>query len=185
MFQKNVDLLNAAENIISHYTAERTRNWDLRTAALKDSVHFAMISSCTQYGPLLIQLLFHQFSFQERYLDLLKDGYFTFKLRDSNTSAFVGNDAVIEDVNLLAGQFRHKRQTLEQAINQSNSIDILQKQQKTLDENLQIKVTDCEQIFKDDRETKIRLVRALLHFTSFKTKNDHLLMNLVAVIRKR
>ena len=110
VFQKNVDLLNAVENIISHYTVERTRYWDLRTAALKDSVHFAMISSCTQYKPLLIQLLFHQFSFQERYLDLLKDGYFTFKLHDSNTSPFVGNDAVIEDVNLLAGQFWHKRQ---------------------------------------------------------------------------
>ena len=144
VFQKNVDLLNAVENIISHYTAERTRNRDLRTAALKDLKHFAMISSCTQYGPLLIQLLFHQFSFQEQYLDLLKNGYFTFKLRDSNTSAFAGNDAVIEDVNLLAGQFRHKRQTLEQAIDQNNSIDILQKQQQIFDENLQIKVRDCE-----------------------------------------
>ena len=47
VFQKNVDLLNAVENIISHYTAERTRNWDLRAAALQDSVHFTMISSCT------------------------------------------------------------------------------------------------------------------------------------------
>ena len=119
VFQKNVDLLNAVENIISHYTAERTTNWDLRTAALKDSVHFAMISSCTQYGPHLIQLLFHQFSFQERYLDLVKDGYFTFKLRDSSTPAFAGNHAVIEDVNLLAGQFCHERQTFDQAINQS------------------------------------------------------------------
>ena len=103
-----------------------------------------MISSCTQYGPLLIQLLFHQFSFQERHLDLIKDGYFTFKLRDSNTSAFVGNDVVIENVNLLVGQFRHKHQTLEQAIDQSNSIDIVQKQQQIFDENLQIKVTACK-----------------------------------------
>ena len=95
-------------------------------------------------GLFLIQLLFHQFSFQERYLDLLKDDYFTFKLRHSNTSAFVGNDAVIEDVNLLAGQFRQKRQTLEQAIDQSDSIDTLQKQQQIFDKNLQIKITDCE-----------------------------------------
>ena len=51
VFQKNVDLLNAVENIISHYTAERTRNWDLWAVVLKDSVHFAMISSFTQYGP--------------------------------------------------------------------------------------------------------------------------------------
>lgn len=122
----------------------------------------------------MIQLLFHQFPFQKRYLDLLKDGYFTFKLRHSNTSAFVGNDAVIEDVNWLAGQFRHKRQTLEQAIDQSNSIDTLQKQQQIFDENLQIKIKDCEQIFKDDRETKIGLVRALLHFAFFKNKKQPL-----------
>ena len=66
VFQKNIDLLNTAENIISHYTAERTRNRDLRTAALKESVRFAMISNCTQYGPFVVELLFHQFSFQER-----------------------------------------------------------------------------------------------------------------------
>ena len=46
VFQKNIYLLNTAQNIISHYTAERTRNWDLRTAALKESVHFVMISNC-------------------------------------------------------------------------------------------------------------------------------------------
>ena len=46
-FQKNVYLLNAVENIISHYTAERTRNRDLCIAVLKDSVHLVMISSCT------------------------------------------------------------------------------------------------------------------------------------------
>ena len=63
VFQKNIYLLNTAQNIISHYTAERTRNWDLRTAALNESVHFAMISNCTQYGPLVVELLFHQFSF--------------------------------------------------------------------------------------------------------------------------
>ena len=132
-FQKNVYLLNAVENIIFHYTAERTRNRDLCIAVLKDSVHLVMISSCTQSRFLLIQLLFHQFSFQERYLDLLKDGYFPFKHHDSNTFAFVGNVAVTEDVNLLVGEFRQKRQALEQAIDQSNSLDILQKQQQKLD----------------------------------------------------
>ena len=77
-FQKNVDLLNTAENIISHYTADGAINWNLHTAALNESIHFAMIY--TQYGPLIVELLFHQFSFKERYLDLMKDGYFTFKL---------------------------------------------------------------------------------------------------------
>ena len=171
VFQKNIDLLNIIETIVSHYTAERSRNWDLRTAALKESIHFAMISNCTQYGPLLVELLFHQFSFQERYLDLMREGFFTHKLRNTDKSAFVGNDAVIEDVNLLAGQFRHKRQTLEQAIDQSNSIDVLQKQQQLFDKNLNIQASECDQIFKDDRETKIRLVRALLHFNSFNNKN--------------
>ena len=169
-FQKNIDLLNTAENIISHYTAERTRNWDLATAALKESVHFAMISNCTQYGPLVVELLFHQFSFQERSLDLVKDGYFTFILRGVDTSTFVGNDAEIEDVNLLAGQSSHKRQTLEQAIEKSNSIDILQKQQESFDKNLNIKASSFDQVFKDDRETNIRLIRARLHFDSFTNK---------------
>ena len=41
---------------------------------------------------------------------------------------------------------------------------------KIFNKNLQIKVTDCKQIFKDDRETKFRLVCVLLHFASFKSK---------------
>ena len=168
VFQKNIDLLNTAENIILHYTAERTRNWDLRTAAF----HFAMISNCTQYGPLVVELLFHQFSFQERYLDLMRDGYFTFKFRGVDTLAFVGNDAVIEDVNLLAGQFRHKRQTLEQAIEQSNSIDILQKQKESFNKNLNIEASSFGHVFKDDCKTKIRLMQALIHFESFKNKKN-------------
>ena len=45
----------------------------------------------------------------------------------------MGNVAVTEDVNLLVGEFRQKRQALEQAIDQSNSLDILQKQQQKLD----------------------------------------------------
>ena len=81
-------------------------------------------------------------------MDLLKDGYFRFKLHDSNTSAFAGNFVVIEVVNLLADQFRHKPQTFEQAIDQSNSIDILHKQQQKFDE----------------------LARALLHSKFFKNK---------------
>ena len=37
-------MLNTAENTISYYTVEQTRNSDLSTAALKESFHFAMIS---------------------------------------------------------------------------------------------------------------------------------------------
>ena len=107
-----------------------------------------MISNCTQYGPLLIELLFHQFFFQERYLDLMREGFLTYKLRNTDKSAFVGNDAVIEDVKVLPGQFRHKRQTLEQAIDQSNSIDVLQKQQQLFDKNLNIQASEYDQVLK-------------------------------------
>ena len=62
---------------------------------------------------------------------------------------------MIEDVNLLAGQFRHKRQTLEQAINQSNSIDTLQKQQESFAENLNIEASSFEQYFNDDLKRKL------------------------------
>ena len=102
----------------------------------------------------------------------MKNGYFTFKLRGIDTSAFVGNDAVIEDVNLLAGQFRHKRQTLEQAIEQSNSIDILQKQKESFNKNLNIEASSFDHVFKDDCEMKIRLMQALIHFDSFKNKKN-------------
>ena len=133
-----------------------------------------MIGNCTKYGPLLVQLLFHQFTFQQRYIELLKNGHFTFKLRDNDSSAFLGNDAVIEDVNLLAGQFRHKRQTLGQAIDQCNCIDLLQREQKIFDKNLDIKMKAYEHTFKDDLETKLQIIRALLHFGSFKNKNRSL-----------
>ena len=102
--------------------------------------------------------------------DLMKDGYFMFKLRGVDTSAFVGNDEVIKDVNLLADQFCHKWQILEQTIEKSNLIDILQKQQESFYKSLNKEPYSLEQIFKDIRETKIWLIRALIHFDSFKNK---------------
>ena len=84
----------------------------------------------------------------------MKDGYFTFQLRGADTSAIVGNDAVIEDVNLFTDQFRHKRQALEQTIEQSNSIDILQKQQESFDKNLNLEASSFDQVFKDDLKRK-------------------------------
>ena len=68
----------------------------------------------------------------------MREGSFTYKLRNTDKSAFVDHDVVIEDMNLLAGKFRHKRQILEQAIDQSNSIDVLQKHQQLFDKNLNI-----------------------------------------------
>ena len=93
---------------------------------------FAFTFNCTHHAPLLTELLFHQFTFQQRFLYLLKDGYFTYYLRNRDGSAYVGFDVVIEDVNLLAGDFRYKRQNLVQAIQQSNLIELFLKQQITL-----------------------------------------------------
>ena len=104
------------------------------------SFHSVIISNCTQYGPLVIDLLFHKFSFQERYLGLMNDSHFTFKLQGVNTSAFVGNDAVTEHVALLAVQFRRKQETFEQAIDQSNytKSTSYKNNRKSFDKNLNI-----------------------------------------------
>ena len=76
VFQKNIDLLKVIKTILLHYTEERSQNWHVHTAALKELIYIAMISNYTQYGPILIEFLFHQFSFQERYLDLTGEGFF-------------------------------------------------------------------------------------------------------------
>ena len=84
----------------------------------------------------------------------MKDGCFTFKLRGVDTSAFVGNDVVIEDVNLLADQFCRKRELF--------------------DKNLNIETSSFVQVFKDDCKIKIWSIRALIHFDSFKNKQGFL-----------
>ena len=76
VFQKNIDLLKVIKTILLHYTEERSQNWHVHTAALKELIYIAMISNYTQYGPILIEFLFHQFSFQERYLDLTVEDVF-------------------------------------------------------------------------------------------------------------
>ena len=59
---------------------------------------------------------------------------------------------------------------MEQTIDESNSIDILQKQEKSFGKNLHIEASSFEQVLKDERETKIRLIRALMYFDLFKNK---------------
>ena len=82
---------------------------------------------------------------------------------------------MIEDVNLLAGQFRHKLKTLEETNEQSNSIDILQKQQESFDKTLNLLLSSSfNQVFRDDCEMKILLIRAHIHFDSFKNKKRFL-----------
>ena len=76
IFLKNIEVLETFEIVLSRYTTVRTSNWDLRTGTFKKSLPFAFTFNCTHYVPLLTELLFHQFSFQQRFLYLLKDGYF-------------------------------------------------------------------------------------------------------------
>ena len=78
------------------------------------------------YGSLLIELLYHQSSFQPRYSELLST-FFAYPINVKSTEE--GCDriyvAIAEDTNLKCGQFQHKRQSLEQAIMQSKTVDIM------------------------------------------------------------
>ena len=154
IFLKNIEMLETFEIVLSHYTAAQTSNWDLRIGTLKKSLPFAFTFNCTHYAPLLTELFFHQFTFQQRFLYFLKGGYFTYCMRNRDGSAYVGFDVVIKDVNLLAGDFTHKRQNLGQAIQQSNLIYLFLKQQNNIDNNLYFTRSHFEKSFKDDRETK-------------------------------
>ena len=66
-----------------------------------------MVSNCTQYGPLLIDLIFRTEQMQGRYRDLLQRGYFVYNISDEEDPTYVGFDATAEDTNLLTGRFRH------------------------------------------------------------------------------
>ena len=95
-------------------------------------------------------------------------------MRNQDGSAYVGFNVVIEDVNLVAGDFRHKRQNLGQAIQQSNLIDLFLKQQNNINNNLYFTRSHFEKSFKDNRETKTRLIRVMLNFKSFQCQDRKL-----------
>ena len=59
-------MLETFEIVLSHYTTARTSHWDLRISTLKRLLSFAFTFNCT-HAPLLTELLFHQFNFQERF----------------------------------------------------------------------------------------------------------------------
>ena len=94
-------------------------------ACVKDFIPFSVTSNCTSYGPLLIDLIYHQATFQPRYKDLMRR-YFSYPLNESKSDiVYVGWDAIAEDTNLKCGQFRHKRQSLEQSTIQSQIVDTM------------------------------------------------------------
>ena len=65
-------------------------------------------------------------------------------------------DATAEGTNRQAGMFRHKRQSVSQAIAQIDSIDCLKSELNSLENNLVINWENGRRCFKDDRETKLR-----------------------------
>ena len=187
VWQKNFELLDHLENLFGHYQGERTKHFDLRMASMKAFIPFAMVANCTAYGPLLIELVLHQASFQPRYKETLKEN-FSQRIGEGSQNgtddrtittgqAFVGFDAIAEDTNLRAGHFRHKRQSAEQAIQQSDNIDIMWTELKSLKENLGIKEKPSKRFFKDDRVTKSRLLTAMINCGSFKVVSGRELVN--------
>ena len=179
VWTKNFELLQELENIIEHYIDERTRNFYLRNCCVKDAIPSAVVCVkdaipfavvCVQYGPLLIELFFQAASQQGKYRDLLERGYFTFKLRDDSLTT-VGMDTLAEDTNRIAGHFYRKKQSLQQVIIQSDCIDDLRKEVMNVELNLGIKLQN------GDRETKLRMIRALINFDSFKIKEGRVIQN--------
>ena len=123
-----------------------------------------MVANFTAYGPLLIELVLQQASFQPRYEETLTENFSqrigegsqngTDERTITTGQAFVEFDAIAEDTTLRAGHFRHKRQSAEQAIRQSGNIEIMWTELKSLKENLGIKVKPSKIFFKDDKVTK-------------------------------
>ena len=184
-WKKNFELMMLLENIICHYNAERYRNYDLRMASIKEFIPFSVVSNCISYGPLLIELVYHQATFQPKYKDLIRH-YFSYPVNDSKSSkVYVGWDAVAEDTNLKCGQFRHKRQSIEQSITQSQVVDTMDKEIGSIEQNLGIKNSVCSRTMKDDRETKSRLIMAILCFKSFEIQSQRDLINEFSVGKEK
>ena len=77
----------------------------------------------------------------------------------------------------MLANFTIKKQSLQQAIIQSDCIDDLRKEVTNVELNLGIKLQNGDKIFKDDRETKLRMIRALINFDSFKIEEGRVIQN--------
>ena len=125
VWRKNYELMTNLEIIIGHYMTERCRDYDLRTACIKEFIPFSVVSNCTAYDPLLTELIYHQATFQPKYKDLIRR-YFSYPISESKSeTVYVGWDAIAEDTNLKCGRFRHKRQSLEQSTIQSQIVETM------------------------------------------------------------
>ena len=175
VFAKNCDLLDLLNLVYCHYLAERTQNYSLKMACIKDFLPYAVVSNCSCYGPLLIELLVEDNKMQLRYRDILKRGYFSFRLRNTSDSEFVGWDAVAEDINLQCGHFRHSRQTVEQAIILSDMVQEVSKNVRDIYSSLGMKEPSGNHIMKDDRATVNRMVQCLMNVNSFKCSGRKLM----------
>ena len=136
-----------------------------------------MVTNCTSYGPMLIDLVYHQAIFHPRYKDLMRK-YFSYPISDTKSdTVYVGWDAIAEDTNLQCGQFCHKQQSLEQTVLQSQIVDRMNEQLHCLKKNLSTKESANTRSMKDDRDIKSRLIASMINFKLFQIQENHALMN--------
>ena len=76
----------------------------------------------------------------------------------------VGWDAIAVDTNLKCGQFRHKRQSLEQSAIQSQIVDTVNEELSNMEKNPSFKESYNNRRMKGDRDSKTRLMVAMINF---------------------
>ena len=83
----------------------------------------------------------------------------------------------MEDQNRQAGKFRHKRQSIAQAVAQSDCIDYLKRELDSLEENLSIRWGKAIDVLKMIGRQKLRFIRAMIRFRSFRIIPGRSLLN--------
>ena len=184
---KNFELVEILEILMAHYKAERTRDYSLRQAAIKKFLPFAFTNGCTNYAPLLMELLFHTETQQKRFSQVLQNGYFTHQIAsgnyskidkdspgeqsdnfDGNQCVYVGYDDVAENLNLHQSKARHRGLSVEQSRQQSTNMDYFMEECRNMDSAAFLNCKKYKHQDKDDRCTRVTLLAELLKHGSFK-----------------
>ena len=179
-WRKNFELLEMLQILMSHYKPERTRNYSLRQASIKKFIPFAFTSGCSNYAPLLMELLFHTATQQERYTQVLENGYFTHQItsytkidkdnpgEDGGQCVYVGWDNVAENLNLHQSKARHRGQSIEQSKQQSTNMGYFMDECRNMDTAAFLHGKKYKRHDKDDRSTRTALLTELIEHHSFK-----------------
>lgn len=172
--------------VMAHYKGERTRDYNLRQASVKNFVPFAFVCGCTNYAPLLMEILFHTGTQQRRYTQLLSDGFFTHHIASGNFSAeidkdctgedvqdgsqcvYVGWDNIAENLNLHQSKARHRGQSIDQSKCQANNMDNFMEECRNMDTAAYLHPKAYKHNNKDDRSTRVAILTELIHNGSFK-----------------